>query len=124
MTSLLTLSQQELSSLEVKLAGVDQTKIIQDSSSPQGVNKVYSLKSSGTRITKNMVAMLVSLTKDDLNSFVKEHQHGGYDVKCGRFIEKVTRFGYKQFGLLFCQQAEGTKSWSSTSVVMANYDRR
>ena len=30
--------------------------------------------------------MLVYQTKDDQNSFIKEHQHGGYDGKCIRPI--------------------------------------
>ena len=35
-----------------------------------------------------MVAMLVYLAKEDgQNSFVKEHQHGGYDVKCIRSVK-------------------------------------
>ena len=34
--------------------------------------------------------MLVSLTKEfDKNSFVREHQYGGYDVKCKHSIEEI-----------------------------------
>lgn len=33
----------------------------------------------GIQVTKNMAALLVFMTKeDDKNSFVKEHQYGGY----------------------------------------------
>ena len=42
-----------------------------------------------TQITKAMAAILVYLTKDDKNSFVKEYQHGSYKVK---WIRSVATF--------------------------------
>ena len=48
--------------------------------------------------------MLVYLRKDDAqNSFVKKHQHGGYDVKCIRFIgNKYELLGYVLLRVLLC----------------------
>lgn len=45
------------------------------------------IQSSEIQITKGMTAMLVYVTgEDDQNSFVNEHQHGGYDVRSMRCI--------------------------------------
>ena len=43
-------------------------------------------------MTNAMPTMLVSLTKEiNKNSFVREHQYGGYDVKCKHSIEEIGR---------------------------------
>ena len=51
-----------------------------------GIGSMQCSVSLENRITKGMAAMLVYLLKEnDGSSFVKEHEHGGYDVTCISF---------------------------------------